>query len=770
MKDKERRSSEVPLRYQRLGSAHRWLVPEILAAAAAVFLAVVPMAGAEARMNHVSDTLIEITGGTGARAWRLRYGTPRAYPDIPVQSHFVTTEGNRAWFSHRGWLRLIDTEKGMVIGRWHFPGEITRVVPVGTKVQIEVEDYGGEEQERVRRTFTFDPSAPAVPYWPNGALYLYRLPAMEAESGWPLAYPGEGVKVSAEQGRELIPELEDAVRRDPAAPWIRFTLGKVLLDIGDPRARAVFQEAIQGPPADFTELIPISAELDDLGERELAGAAFERGYQDFFERGNDPRLFTILLGRLILYARPHVRKIDVNTLSDERRRELIERIYKLQPYGEAADLAWQLYADYLQKTGQAEAARMWQARAKETKAGTLFPLGSALTLVPNRALIVILASFLATVAYIFVLYLRYRPQRRLAVAAEARTSGLARRFSLFTLEYWDRRQRIAFLTIALAGWLALGLAGAFAQVVLRLAEMPISTAMGSLAAPATEWFFKNRLAATPERDLLLAMAAHDRGETEKAERLYRSLPQFAESWNNLGVIWENAGRKSEARQAFERALAVNPNLAEAALNLGRPPQTLWTELHQKYLPGRPMMAPPQRDELERAFLGGSRSRLFLRAPAGHFAVPSYVEVVGFLGPEPMDFALRVIVSLFLVAVLLAIALVLVIPSKEVTQPPGGWHWLWELLFPGTSAEWHLFGGLILVAWSYFLVQILVLLWVGTPYIFTWMMTPSLAKAYLLPPGFSDPSRLINPSWIWVYVAPAVLFGANLALVRRSRRA
>lgn len=717
-------------------------------------------------MNRVSDTLIEITGGSGARAWRLRYGTPRPNAVVPVQSHFVTMEGNRAWFSHRGWLRLIDTEKGIVIGRWHFPGEIAGVVPVGTRVQIEVTDWGGEEEERIRRTFIFDPSAPAVPYWPNGALYLYRLPVMEAESGWPLAYPGEGAKVSVEQGRKLIPELEDAVHRDPGAPWIRFTLGKVLLEIGDPRARAVFQEAVQVPAADFTELIPLSAALDDLGERELARAAFGRGYQDFFERGNDPRLFTVLIGRLILYARPGPRKVD--TLPEERRRELIERIYKLQPYGEAADLGWQLYADYLQKTGQAEAARVWRARAEETKVTTLFPLSPSFTFILDRALLVILASILAAVLYFLVLYVRYLPQRRLAVAAQARTSGLARRFSLFSLEYWDRRQRIAFLTIVLAGWIAVGVAGAFFQGILKVAAMPISIGMGSLAGPVTNWFFKNRLPATPERDLLLAMACQQSGETEKAERLYRSLPQFAESWNNLGVIQENAGRKAEARQAFERALTVNPNLTEAALNLGRPPQSFWTELHQKYLPGLPMMAPPQREELERAFLGGSRSHLFLRAPAGPFAWSSDVSIADLFGFGPTQAIQKVVVGVLLAVVALAITLVLLIPSKEVTQPPGRWHWLWELLFPGTSAEWHFFGGLVLVAWSYLLVQILLLLWVGSPYIFTWIATPNLMKAYLLPAGFSDPLGLINPSWVWVYVAPAVLFAVNLLLLFRDK--
>ena len=103
--------------------------------------------------------------------------------------------------------------------------------------------------------------------------------------------------------------------------------------------------------------------------------------------------------------------------------------------------------------------------------------------------------------------------------------------------------------------------------------------MGSLAGPVTVWHLENRLSPTPERDLLLATAYQQDGANDKAERLYRTLPDFAESWNNLGVLLRSARKEQQAQQAFEKALELDPGMAEAGLNLGRPPQGIWAEQH-----------------------------------------------------------------------------------------------------------------------------------------------------------------------------------------------
>lgn len=125
---------------------------------------------------------------------------------------------------------------------------------------------------------------------------------------------------------------------------------------------------------------------------------------------------------------------------------------------------------------------------------------------------------------------------------------------------------------------------------------------------------------------------------------------------------------------------------------------------------------------------------------------------------------------YIVFQVMVIAAMFLIPSREVTQPPGRRQIVWEMLFPGTSLAWGYFGGLALTAWCYLVLQDLAV-WHSTPYIITSIGTPNLSAAYGVRRGaaMEDAFRLINPSWVWVYLAPAVLFATNLVLVLRSRK-
>jgi tetratricopeptide (TPR) repeat protein len=185
--------------------------------------------------------------------------------------------------------------------------------------------------------------------------------------------------------------------------------------------------------------------------------------------------------------------------------------------------------------------------------------------------------------------------------------------------YWSRQERFALFTIVLVAWVSMGLVGEYVSAILRTANMPVSALAGSYGGPGTIAKFENDLLATPQRDLMLAIAYQQDGQLDKAEGLYRSLPQFAESWNNLGVILREAGKDQEAKATFEKALELDPKMAEAALNLGRPPSDFWTEQHYKYLPGQPMLSPPSAPHITTALMGGSTARIFLRALAGPFS-------------------------------------------------------------------------------------------------------------------------------------------------------
>ena len=519
-----------------IGHMLRWPRATFPAVALAILGSATPTLGADVRMNRPSKTLVEITGGSGPQSWQLRYGTYDSYNKL-----LVSADENRAWFSHGSWLRLIDTKKGVVIGRWHFPGVIVALGPTENQVDVEVED---KLNDRVfRRTFTSFPSAgEVVPYWPTGNLLLNRVPMTEVESAWRSEESGgllsDTWKIPTEgEVQELLGELEEAVERDPIAPALRIALWRVLREVEDPRAPAVLEEALEVSTTDFTEMLPLAGLLDRLGERATASRAFELGYQDFLRRGNDPRLLLTLIGKMILYQ-PWRQKLP--DLSTDYGRELMERTFRLAPRAEAADFAWQAYAAYLQQGGRTEAAHLWRARARKAARTSVFLMPRDYILLADLLILVILAAVVGAGLYATLLTVRYWGQRRAYLAAQKEQGRRVRAFSLrywlVSLRYWTPGQRVALLTTVLTAWFAVGLFTVIVQGVSRAAGMPLSSGMGSLAGPVTVWHLENRLSPTPERDLLLATAYQQDGANDKAERLYRNLPDFAESWNNLGVL------------------------------------------------------------------------------------------------------------------------------------------------------------------------------------------------------------------------------------------
>jgi hypothetical protein len=770
------------VRHQAFDGAMSGPAAAILAAVLAVFLAA-PALAAEAQMNRASDRLIEITGGAGSHAWRLRYGIDVWQSSGPeFAPRFLAVPGDRAYFARGDWLRLIDTGKGQVIGRWHFPGLITRLT-VGAApggIEVEVFNFNGPK-EKFRRTLPFDPAAPAVPYWPLGELHWIPAARVEAEMGaW--APTGGSVlsarsKLPPDVAKKLIPETQEVVRRDPLSPWFQVRLGKLLRDAGDARATSVWRQALEVPSTDFTELLPISSFLDEAGEYELGRAGFERGYQDFFQRGNDPRLFATLFGRVFTY--PPAR--DAERSGPAYRAELIDRLYRLSPSGEAAVLAWRIYADDLKKSGRPDDARRWRARAADAASYRVKFLSDAPffrlpAVMLDLAALLIFGAFISAILYIVVLYRRYGPQRRFHLEAIRRGGAPWRGLTLFNLEYWSRRDRAAFLTILLVGWFGMGLAVGYGDGIVRFSASPISMAMGKLAGPVTIAFLES-LPGTPESRFLLALAYQQDGQRDKAERLYRKLPQYAESWNNLGVLLKNTGREQEARQAFEQALRLDPQLAEAALNLGRPPQGLWAEAHAKYLPGQPMLAPPRDRLWYGAFFGGHPAGLWLRAFGGPFAtaksppaIPVLYDLL-FERSRTRNWVTLISICLVVAAGGLALALIFWIPTRDVTQPPDKSQIWWEVLFPGTSPAWATLGGIVLLAWIYLGLQDVLLWGAGTPRIVTRGSLPNLVSAFAVPGA--DHARVlreyINPSWVWVYLAPALVFAVNLVLVLRRRK-
>ncbi len=719
----------------------------ILLAAVAVFLTVLP-AAASVTLN-TGNTAIEISGGTAKRPWKLAYGNIRGMEYSPTVQEISQT---RAYYSRAGWLRLIDSEKGIVIGRWHFPGAIIALKPAGGESIDVVCEENLRPATSFKSTYRLDPAAPKLPAIRVDDLRLQRLPLIEGT--FVAASPYGITPIAVEKAREQLPQARDMAARDPLSPFVRLNYGLLLRRVGDPAADREFQAAIDSPSTDFVELLPLSAALNRAQEFDWAGKAYDRAYQNFWQTGNDPRLFTVLIGRLILYAPQNP---DPNEgPASQRRKDFLERMYLLTPYGEAAPWAWDLYARQLENTGASEAG-LWKARAADAHANNTFP-GTSYTELMDRWAIVGISGIVAFIIYIVVANLAYRNQARLDRKA-GRRSWLA--------VHWDRRQRVAVALIAVVCWMAAGIGGDLTFSLLRMASSPIATLLGNVRGPITQSYF-DRLPASPARDLLRAQAYLENGDYRNAERLFRGLLQFAESWNNLGVLLSRTGRDAEARSAFEQALKIRPDLHEAELNLGQGAHSLWTELHQKYVPAQAMLAPPSKAEMFEVYAGGSGFFHYLKkGVAGPILLARTYSLPSSL--LETNRVTTIVVMVVVIVVFITVLALPFLPSREVTQAPGRSQAILEVLFPGTSSSWNVLGGLVLTAFVYSVFQWLIVLKTGGILPMTGMMFPNLTRAYGVAGDVTQVGPLFRPSWVWLYVVPTAIFLVNAGLVIFGRR-
>jgi tetratricopeptide (TPR) repeat protein len=663
----------------------------VILALLTTFLAATPAPASVALKRNLYN--IEITGGSGPSAWRLVYGTYIAVfygaaldvSGFRVSAELMETGGDRAYFGHGPWLRQIDTRSGVVTRRWRFPWSISKLTVAGGKLLVEIsqaEDLVHIYSQTITIDPDGDPQSQPIPNWPSSE----STPAAEVEatSQWGLVLERG---VPAQRAAELLPQVEEMVRRDPHTPWFRVTQGILLQATGDPRFASVIREAAAMPEANYTELLPISALLSRLKDPDLAQEVFEKGYRDFLDRGFDPRLMSSVWVRQRLYMPPVDRYVGPQLVRDLPG---IERTYRVGPYARDSSLAWDELARQLRKQGQADQAKVWEARAGDPRSfDAQFPSGqfSLIWALCDGLAFVFLPG--TVVLYILILFFRYRPQRKQDMAA--RTSWYNRPgLTLLRCEYAGRRERAAVLAIILVGTTCMGLMANLERGVRRASNAPSTLWGGSLAGPANIGYLESKTLAGKERNLLLAVACQQSGDDEKAERLYRELPGFAESWNNLGVLLKKNGKDSEARSAFEEAARLDPELPEAQLNLRGSATDYWTRQYARLFPGRPMLAVPTGDHFLKTFYRGSFSQMCLRALAGPLLMNQEEARLSLFGTnEGID--LRQGMSIWLVA---ALAWLLVLPQLRVTAPDGKLAVIGEALLPGSSRVFLKLGGLL----------------------------------------------------------------------------
>jgi len=547
---------------------------------AGLFLTMAPaLRAGEIEVRQINNFLLELSGGSGERAWHIRYGTQRRDAEFKT----LAGPGSVAYFSHYNWLRRIDTDKGVVTGRWLFPGQaITDLRWEGEHLRIQA-TIAGNPNGQTLRIFDFDPDNPQPPV----ANQLYS----ESSRAEGLGALSRIRVVRITDAERVLPELENAVRRDSFSPWLRIALGQIYSVLDRPGSAQTLDEGVRTDSAHFSELLDISNYLEERNHHNAARLAFERGYAEFWRQGQDPRLtsFLVISGTDIRPSTPLAIQI-----------ELAERAYLTGPWVDGAAIAWDLYGSSLAAHGNRKDGALWLERAKDARSNGLLVRGEDRYLEALAASLVTSTTLAAALLYIAVLYFRYRPQRQARLVAE-RAAGVTRP-GFCNVEYWRRSERLAFLSIVAIAWIAEGAGGsALKASASRSFGYFFELRDGNLLGSSTLYSLESNVARSPERDLLLAIAYQRDGQLEKALKLYQGLPQFGEAWNNLGVLLKNSGDAEASRRAFQHALERRQDFPEAEWNLGKPARGEWVKLHEHYAAGQPMMTVPTRAQVLKAY-------------------------------------------------------------------------------------------------------------------------------------------------------------------------
>jgi len=450
----------------------------------------------------VTNNFIEVTS-SAPNKWVLQYSRvefagfqPNSFD--PDEAHLVISGSDRAFFSHGCWMRWIDTKRGIVIGRWRFPGEITNMVVEGSILKVQVTDKY-DDHHAFTQIVDFDPRNPATPPGVAQMLILLRIPAVEFLHPFFSPYLPKGISNSGfytlqkfptpAQSKALIPQLESVVRHDSLSPWLQILYAVTLAHADDPRAAAALDRALK-TPSDYTEWLPISAFLEKFSTSSAADAAFELGYSDLIRRGIDPRLFGGIIQRLLLYP------VDFNEANPTRRRVLVEHVYRLNPYTESSALAWTSFA---RAAATPEERNLWRERAAKSSANTPHVFADFAHQL-DLGLLFCGASLYLTPLFLIISYVRHRPQRRADLRRlKENCAPFWKRLTLLNVQYWSMSQRIGIVLITLLSTFVVGTLKQASVGITREGVLPMSVVSGDYSGPVAQWFLQNKLPDVPER-------------------------------------------------------------------------------------------------------------------------------------------------------------------------------------------------------------------------------------------------------------------------------
>ncbi|MFB9993428.1 hypothetical protein ACFFLM_15790 [Deinococcus oregonensis] len=554
-------------------------------------------------------------------------------------------------------------------------------------------------------------------------------------------------------------QLAQAGAQDPTNPFIALRQAKLAGTQGDTFSALSAVRRALSAEMPFPAWVLLAARLDSAGFPAAANLALDRARRDAAERGFDPEI-SVSRDALNAYGNPSG---YVGTLLAQNRLTRVGAwlayLRDVHPRFEGGPALYLRYANLLEAQGRGGEAEEWRQFTRTLRAGTLYNLGPDGTgQVRDAAQLVTVALLLALAASLAALTARaWRVQGEDTRPLGGRFRSLLRRplsrARRTTLAYASFGERLAIVTLALGlvaavgGWQWTNHTGQG----LRAAALTSGTYGGGWV---TARLSDLNLRSSADAALLAGLSAQLDGDDSVARAQYTRAQtigagQDACVLNNLGVIAAQRGDVPQSRESYRAALAIRPDLAAAAFNLGLNPGTPGTAFQQQYRPGQPRLCYPDQRSLARA-VSGDLSVTLRRDLAQPLAL---------LNDAPGQSARLGAALLGALALLVAIAFTLLIPRAATDarlRRPAVYRVL-ALLLPGAALLEGAWGGVLLLAWGATLAALAPL-------------TGLIGYAQLLNPAQITTRNLLLAVLIGVYALNTLAFALiELRYARTTRR-
>lgn len=626
---------------------------------------------------------------------------------------------------------------GRVLRRLLLPGRCVELV--SRDGQVAVTARGGEysclmgwcsADTRWQETTRIEPGEGTVPFflvhpfyfagWPRRQARILedRLPEDVDDGPWP---PDE-IRPLLE---EVASELGALARMDPTNPWYHFERGEILEDLGREReAREAYEAVLEhhGPAHDF-DLLRMAWSLDRK-DPELADRAFERAMTFLLGSGYEPELSTALMSMAFYVTFPSNEPFDLDDDEDwVAASRLGDRLHDFAPECEGIAYFHRRMREQARLRGDVEAAATWHERYERSEHHALIttptpPTASGLAL---NLFFAVMIAFLA-----------------LALIKVART--LSSGFEGERPPWWIRFNPLARITRAeLAGLVLVFPLMLLANVVTSLEVAVMGTVAsssdavldGSLGHPEARAYLRGTTGGQA-LGFMKALGLQQSGKLDEAAGIYAAIDRYPEAGVNLAVIRSAQGDDEEARRLWEQALSEDPDLAEAAYNLGREARSSRVDRARRYGLEEPLLAMPPPALIRRAW----RDLALERASLSYLDGLDVVRWMGFTGngERSIGWKLPVHLANLIVFVLAVIALV-TLRSRHRTLAPrhGTVGWALGLLVPGAARQYGFLGPLVAVAFAFLAVGGFMLIVSGgqSPSFWVWYGLPVFARYFNL---------------------------------------